>query len=94
MGKCNSQWLQANAPRDRDLIINAAQAQQFIDVIGNPPDGANPVSGARAGCGANPNNSATAPGFESGIRCITNAPVSDLGWKKAISTQLNVTTQN
>ncbi len=54
------------------LSINPAQAQKFIDVIGNPPYGSDPVSGA-IGSGANPNNSATAPGFESGIQSKVNA---------------------
>jgi hypothetical protein len=54
------------------LTNNAAQAQKFIDVIGNPPYGSDPVSGV-IGSGANPNGSSSStPGLENDIQTKIN----------------------
>lgn len=54
------------------LTNSAAQAQKFIDVIGNPPYGSDPVGGV-IGSGANPNGSSSNPAFENGIQLKVNA---------------------
>jgi hypothetical protein len=54
------------------LTDSTVQAQKFIDVIGNPPYGSDPVSGV-IGSGANPNGSSSAPAFENGIQGKVNA---------------------
>jgi hypothetical protein len=60
------------------LTNNAAQAQKFIDVIGNPPYGSDPVSGV-IGSGANPNGSSNGtPGFENGIQGKVNTVGANL----------------
>jgi hypothetical protein len=57
---------------------SAAQAQKFIDVIGNPPYGSDPVNGV-IGSGANPNGSSSgSPGFENGIQGKVNAVGANL----------------
>ncbi len=53
------------------LASNAAIAQRFIDVIGNPPYGSDPVNGV-IGSGATPNRATTAT-FENGIQGKVNA---------------------
>ncbi len=55
------------------LAANAAQAQlqRFVDVIGNPPYGSDPVSGV-IGSGANPGRSNSAA-FENGVQSKVNA---------------------
>jgi hypothetical protein len=50
---------------------NAAQAQRFIDVIGNPPYGADPVNGV-IGSGATPNKSTSAT-FDNEVQAKVNA---------------------
>jgi hypothetical protein len=50
---------------------NAAEAQKFIDVIGNPPYGSDPVNGV-IGSGATPNRSPS-PTFDNGIQAKVNA---------------------
>lgn len=55
------------------VATSAAQAQRYIDVIGNPPNGSDPVSGV-IGSGANPSGSSgDAPAFENGIQAKINA---------------------
>jgi hypothetical protein len=53
------------------LTSHPAQAQKFVDVIGNPPYGADPVNGV-IGSGATPNNS-TRPTFANGSQGKVNA---------------------
>jgi hypothetical protein len=54
------------------LTNNPAQAQKFIDVIGNPPYGSDPLSGV-IGSGANRNGSSSStPAFENGIQAKVN----------------------
>jgi hypothetical protein len=54
------------------IATSAAQAQKFIDVIGNPPYGSDPVSGV-IGSGANSRSSSSTPAFENGIQAKVNA---------------------
>jgi hypothetical protein len=53
------------------LTSHPAQAQKFVDVIGNPPYGADPVNGV-IGSGATPNTS-TRPTFANGSQGKVNA---------------------
>ncbi len=49
-----------------------AQAQKFVDIIGNPPYGADPVNGV-IGSGATPNNTSTRATFANGSQGKVNA---------------------
>jgi pterin-4a-carbinolamine dehydratase len=53
------------------LTSHPAQAQKFVDIIGNPPYGADPVNGV-IGSGATPNTS-TRPTFANGSQGKVNA---------------------
>jgi hypothetical protein len=53
------------------LTGHLAQAQKFVDIIGNPPYGADPVNGV-VGSGATPNTS-TRPTFANGSQGKVNA---------------------
>ncbi len=55
---------------------NTAEAQKFIDVIGNPPYGSDPVNGV-IGSGATPNKS-TSTTFDSGMQAKVNAVGANL----------------
>jgi hypothetical protein len=61
------------------IILSASsvvQAQRFVDVIGNPPYGADPVNGV-IGSGATPNKSSNAT-FENGVQSKINAVSANL----------------
>lgn len=55
---------------------NAVQAQRFVDVIGNPPYGSDPVNGV-IGSGATPNKSSNAT-FDNGVQGKINAVGANL----------------
>ncbi len=53
------------------ILANPAYAQKFVDIIGNPPYGSDPVNGV-IGSGATPNTS-TRPAFINGTQGKVNA---------------------
>ncbi len=69
------------------MAIDTAQAQKFVDVIGNPPYGADPVSGV-IGSGAKRNSGATSPMFENGIQMKVNAVGASLSAANISGTQI------
>jgi hypothetical protein len=54
------------------ILANPAHAQKFVDIIGNPPYGSDPVNGV-LGSGATPNTSSTRPAFINGTQGKVNA---------------------
>jgi hypothetical protein len=73
------------------LTINTAHAQRFIDVIGNPPYGSDPVNGV-VGSGATPTSSNTAT-FANGVQdrvrsASTNLTVANISGSQSVNGNL------
>jgi hypothetical protein len=69
------------------VAIDTAQAQKFVDVIGNPPYGSDPVNGV-IGSGAKRNGGASSPMFENGIQSKVNAVGANLSAANITGSQL------